>query len=151
TQLKEINRTQNKCLRKIYGAHPSSETKVMRHLARLPSMQRRTSILQAKFLYRAQYLPDDALLTHLRPYLLRPSTTHRNKLCLTPVWQNILPTREDVTYKELQRAIRQYLNAVYTTTITATTGVETLGVRKLQLRGERMTSRLEVGRWRDTS
>ncbi|KAG0167330.1 hypothetical protein DFQ29_000511, partial [Apophysomyces sp. BC1021] len=36
TQLKEIEHTQNTCVRMIYGAHTHSETKVMRHLAKLP-------------------------------------------------------------------------------------------------------------------
>ncbi|SAL98748.1 hypothetical protein [Absidia glauca] len=46
----------------IYGAHPRSSTIVMRHLAKLPLMVDRNSILQLKYIARSRFHPTDTLL-----------------------------------------------------------------------------------------
>lgn len=51
----------------IYGAHNRSSTKMMLHLANLPTMIERVNILQAQFLFRFLYVPDDSLLVYLLP------------------------------------------------------------------------------------
>ena len=64
-------------IRMVYSAHQKPETKVMRHIANLPSMTERTNILQAKYIYRTQWLPDDTLFVQLRPsFNHQPSTSH---------------------------------------------------------------------------
>lgn len=67
SQLKRLEDTQNKCMWMIYGAHDCSSTKVMLHLANLPTMTERLNILQAQFLFRSLYVPNDSFLGYLLP------------------------------------------------------------------------------------
>ncbi|KAI9493051.1 hypothetical protein BDB00DRAFT_764344 [Zychaea mexicana] len=85
TQLKALEQAQSTCIRMVYGAHSHSETKVMHHLAKLPSMHERTAILQAKFLRRAHFLPDDALLTCLLPTITTQPGSHWKALTNSPL------------------------------------------------------------------
>ncbi|KAG1488529.1 hypothetical protein G6F47_013584 [Rhizopus delemar] len=68
-QLHALEEAQNSCIRKIYGARGKASTKVMLHMSKLPLMSERVSILQAQFLLRSLYLPEDALLHRLLPYV----------------------------------------------------------------------------------
>ncbi|KAI9305943.1 hypothetical protein BJ944DRAFT_150893, partial [Cunninghamella echinulata] len=60
-QIKKMEITQNKCIRQIYSANSRSSTIIMKHLARLPSMDEK-EILKKKFLDRVKYQPEDLLL-----------------------------------------------------------------------------------------
>ncbi|KAI9485609.1 MAG: hypothetical protein EXX96DRAFT_645536 [Benjaminiella poitrasii] len=64
---KQLEKTQDDCLRIIFGASPIASTKVMDHLVHLPTMKQRSLILQAKFVVWFSALPADALLTCLLP------------------------------------------------------------------------------------
>ena len=52
----------------------------MRHVTKLPSMSERIATLQVKLVYRAQFLPDDALLTKIRPGLEAQKRSYWSKL-----------------------------------------------------------------------
>ncbi|PHZ11402.1 uncharacterized protein RHIMIDRAFT_244597 [Rhizopus microsporus ATCC 52813] len=69
SQFYALEEAQNNCIKKIYGARDKASTKVMLHISRLPLMSERVSILQAQFLFHSLYLPEDALLTCLLPYI----------------------------------------------------------------------------------
>ncbi|EIE79794.1 hypothetical protein G6F46_013003 [Rhizopus delemar] len=69
TQLKSLEEAQDKCICKIYGASRKTSTKVMLHLAKLPTMRERVAILQAQFLFRSLSLPEDTLLYRLMPHI----------------------------------------------------------------------------------
>ncbi|KAG1444532.1 hypothetical protein G6F55_012289 [Rhizopus delemar] len=69
TQLKSLEEAQDKCICKIYGASRKTSTKVMLHLAKLPTMKERVAILQAQFLFRSLSLPEDTLLCRLIPHI----------------------------------------------------------------------------------
>lgn len=71
-QLTPLQQTQQQALRRMFGGHSTSETAVIQHLSALPTMFTRSTILQAKFIHRSAYLPDDALLTLLLPRLNSP-------------------------------------------------------------------------------
>lgn len=91
TLLKQLEACQTQCIRKIFGGGSRSSTKVMIHLVNQPSMKERVHLLQAKFLLRSVYSPDDTLLSKFLPYL-RSSGSHSlwYKLSKTPVWQNFI-------------------------------------------------------------
>ncbi|CDH60967.1 predicted protein [Lichtheimia corymbifera JMRC:FSU:9682] len=80
-----LEQAQSNCLRMIYGGSPYSSTQVMCHLANLPHMEDRITILQAKFLLRAHNLPDDSLLHNLQPII-------RNRKTRTGSWRSLLST-----------------------------------------------------------
>ncbi|KAG1491690.1 hypothetical protein G6F52_013438 [Rhizopus delemar] len=69
SQLKSLEEAQDKCICKIYGASRKTSTKVMLHLAKLPTMRERVAILQAQFLFRSLSLPEDTLLYRLMPHI----------------------------------------------------------------------------------
>ena len=80
---KELERTQDKCLRMIVGGHPTSSTTVLKHICNLPSMTHRVNVLITKFCVRAAHLPSDSLLTLL-------STTNQNSRLHSFLRQNRL-------------------------------------------------------------
>ncbi|ORE19887.1 hypothetical protein BCV71DRAFT_242540 [Rhizopus microsporus] len=51
--------------------HDRSSIKVILHLANLPAMIKRVNILQAQFLFRFLYVPDNSLLGYLLPSIQR--------------------------------------------------------------------------------
>ncbi|KAG1139476.1 hypothetical protein G6F38_009802 [Rhizopus arrhizus] len=69
SQIHALEEAQNNCIKKIYGARGKASTKVMLHMSKLPLLSERVSILQAQFLFRSLYLPEDALLACLLPYI----------------------------------------------------------------------------------
>ncbi|KAG1314259.1 hypothetical protein G6F62_007185 [Rhizopus arrhizus] len=50
---------QTQCIRRIFSGGSRSPIKVMLHLVNLPTMKERVHILQAKFLLRSVYSPDE--------------------------------------------------------------------------------------------
>ncbi|KAG1569857.1 hypothetical protein G6F48_002230 [Rhizopus delemar] len=69
SQLKSLEEAQDKCICKIYDASRKTSTKVMLHLAKLPTMRERVAILQAQFLFRSLSLPEDTLLYRLMAHI----------------------------------------------------------------------------------
>ena len=126
-QLANIEKAQNQCIRMIYGAHSRSETKIMRHLTKLPSMSERIATLQVKFVYRAQFLPDDALLTQLLPGLEAQKRSYWSKLCNKSDIVNLLPPPyNDISGTMLKTIIRQYLVDNFENIRSAPTGAKLL-------------------------
>lgn len=68
-----LEKVQDSCLRMIFGGHRAASTMVFRHLTNLPSMRFRADVLVTKYCIRAQYLPDDCLLSLLSSTLSNPS------------------------------------------------------------------------------
>ncbi|KAI9247511.1 hypothetical protein BDA99DRAFT_565184 [Phascolomyces articulosus] len=123
TQVKQLERAQNNCIRMIFGAHKNSETKVMRHLTNLPSIEERTNILQAKFLLRATLIPDDTHLSTLQPQLnTQPSTSQWIKLQQGTLWKLVEDNTEYPSNCDTKTISKQYRADNLTTTIEATTG-----------------------------
>ncbi|KAG2214749.1 hypothetical protein INT45_002988, partial [Circinella minor] len=65
---KRLDRAQDNCLRMLFGGHSKASTIVFRHMGNIPTMSERIVTLGAKFLNRLSYLPDDALITMLKPF-----------------------------------------------------------------------------------
>ncbi|KAI7858777.1 hypothetical protein BDC45DRAFT_413535, partial [Circinella umbellata] len=134
TALKQIEQAQNKCIRMIYGAHKNSETKVMRHITNLPSMNERVNILQAKYIYRAKFLPEDTLFIQLLPnFNQQPSNSQWIALCKSIIWQLIEDQNRTPTTQDLKLYIRQHRVANHVSTLTAVTGSKTLAACRPKL------------------
>lgn len=73
---KALEAIQDKCLRMMYGGHPTSSTMVLRHMVNLPSMAFRSDTLITKFCWRAAYLPADCLLSLLSDVVSSPRLDH---------------------------------------------------------------------------
>jgi hypothetical protein len=73
---KALESTQDKCLRMMYGGHPTSSTMVLRHMVNLPSMAFRSDTLVTKFCWRAASLPEDCLLSLLSEVVSSPRLDH---------------------------------------------------------------------------
>lgn len=109
SQLRRLEDTQNKCIQKIYGAHDRSSTKVMLHLAKLPTMNERVRILQAQFLFRSLYVPGDSLLGYLLPHIQYIRGYQWSNLSKTALWQ-LLPTpHNSLTICDFRSIKRDYL------------------------------------------
>ncbi|OAD72629.1 hypothetical protein PHYBLDRAFT_169751 [Phycomyces blakesleeanus NRRL 1555(-)] len=107
-QVAVLEKAQNTCLRMIFGGHSTSSTSVFRHLGNLPSMRERILTLGFKFVYRAFWLPDEALFTLLQPVLTNPA--HQwFKLLANPIWLS-LSNRQNADSKACKHAIRSFLN-----------------------------------------
>ncbi|KAI9277014.1 hypothetical protein BDA99DRAFT_545117 [Phascolomyces articulosus] len=88
--------------RRIYGSNNQrASTKVMQHLINIPSMKIRVSILQAKFLNRTRWLPEDTLLSNLLPIIDTISTT---------LWKSLPPQMAPYDNKQVKAATKQLLN-----------------------------------------
>ena len=116
THTKVLTKTQTTCLRRIYGSSSkTSSSAVMQHLVDLPTMASRVSVLQAKFLNRIRWLPDDALLTQLLPQLtITPHKTQYQQLKKTKLWKSLPSQTEPYDKKQLKIAI----NNMYDTALT---------------------------------
>jgi hypothetical protein len=68
-QIIQLENTQKHCLRTIFGISLRSSINVVLYLVKLPTMKERINILQAQFLLRSLYLPDNSLLSHLLPHI----------------------------------------------------------------------------------
>ncbi|OAD71055.1 hypothetical protein PHYBLDRAFT_171117 [Phycomyces blakesleeanus NRRL 1555(-)] len=107
-QVAVLEKAQNTCLRMIFGGHSTSSTSIFRHLGNLPSMRERILTLGFKFVYRAFWLPDEALFTLLRPVLTNPA--HQwFKLLANPIWLS-LSNRQNADSKACKHANRSFLN-----------------------------------------
>lgn len=69
TQVADLEKAQNQCLRLIMHGHPTSSTMVFKHLTDLPDMRTRVLTLAAKYVIRAEKLPPDSLFSLLQPRL----------------------------------------------------------------------------------
>jgi hypothetical protein len=56
SQLYALEKAQNDCIKKIYGARGKASTKVMLHMPKLPFMSERVSILQAQYALSLSYI-----------------------------------------------------------------------------------------------
>jgi hypothetical protein len=98
-QITQLEKTQNSHIRRIYGGSKNSSIKVMRHFARLPSMQERLHILQTRFFWRAQSLPDSSLLPQLLPYISDSRLSQWYKLSKNPLWRHVHSNFDDLLLK----------------------------------------------------
>ncbi|KAG1444258.1 hypothetical protein G6F56_010375 [Rhizopus delemar] len=91
-QLDRLEKAQDQCLRIAFGGHQRSSTGVFKHLTNLPSMRARIHTLVLKFIIRFHYLPEDALLPILVPFLNAAPKASRFQwpaLCESnPIWSN---------------------------------------------------------------
>ncbi|CDH56230.1 hypothetical protein RO3G_07988 [Lichtheimia corymbifera JMRC:FSU:9682] len=107
-QLKRLEQAQDQCLRRIFGGHRTSSTKVFRHMANLPTMHDRVSILGAKFLIRAFSLPDDALLPIMKPLISNSNVHLWYKLTKNNTIWNMLPSPpHDVDKKVFKATVKK--------------------------------------------
>lgn len=106
TQLKKIERSQNQCLRMIFGGHRTSSTIVFRHMAGLPTMEERVEILRAKFLARAFYLPDDSLFSILRPLLRAASHLWPALIKSSLIWNSLPSPPQDADRHTFNQTIK---------------------------------------------
>ncbi|SAL98890.1 hypothetical protein [Absidia glauca] len=79
---KKLEQAQNDSIRRFYGAHSLSSTVIMRHLARIPSMQARVDLLRFKYLHRIATLPADSLLS----IIIAVSTSAPRRFTATSPW-----------------------------------------------------------------
>ncbi|KAG1510717.1 hypothetical protein G6F53_006471 [Rhizopus delemar] len=108
-QLHALEEAQNSCIRKIYGARGKASTKVMLHMSKLPLMSERVSILQAQFLFRSLYLPEDALLHRLLPYVQCAKGHQWYLLSRTSLWKMALSTTDEPDTRSFKAAKRGFL------------------------------------------
>jgi hypothetical protein len=109
SQLHALEEAQNNCIKKIYGARGKTSTKVMPHMSKLPLMSERVSILQAQFLFRSLYLPEDALLTCLLPYIRNSKGSQWYALSRTSLWKMVLSITEEPDTRSLKAAKQRFL------------------------------------------
>jgi hypothetical protein len=111
TLAKLLDKAQDTSLRRIYGAHSRSSTKVMKHLAKLPSMYQRTQILRFKFLCRTQWIPDDCLL---RLIIDITNDSHPSPTTNTSPWIKLkkLPIWTDYQTLPCQPPTKIYFNKI---------------------------------------
>ncbi|KAG1407940.1 hypothetical protein G6F60_001830 [Rhizopus arrhizus] len=109
SQIHALEEAQNNCIKKIYGARGKASTKVMLHMSKLPLLSERVSILQAQFLFRSLYLPEDALLACLLPYIRSIRGSQWYALSRTPLWKTVLSTTEEPDTRSFKTAKRRFL------------------------------------------
>ncbi|KAI9271745.1 hypothetical protein BDA99DRAFT_556956 [Phascolomyces articulosus] len=102
----------------------------MRHLTKLPSMSERIATLQVKFVHRAQFLPEDALLTQLLLGLEAQKRSYWSKLCNKSDIVKLLPqSYSDISGTMLKTIIRQYLVDTFENIRSAPIGAKLLCAR----------------------
>ncbi|ORE02478.1 hypothetical protein BCV72DRAFT_317778 [Rhizopus microsporus var. microsporus] len=109
SQLHALEEVQNSCIKKIYGVQGKAPTKVMLHMSKLPFMSERVSILQAQFIFRSLYLPEDALLACLLPYICNTRRSQWYALSRTALWKTVLSNTEEHDARSLKAAKRRFL------------------------------------------
>ncbi|EIE91862.1 hypothetical protein RO3G_16573 [Rhizopus delemar RA 99-880] len=110
SQLKSLEEAQDKCIYKIYGASRKTSTKVMLHLAKLPTMRERVAILQAQFLFRSLSLPEDTLLYRLMPHIQYTRGHQWYKLSKTALWKLMPPTITDFDIRGFRVIKKKFLH-----------------------------------------
>ncbi|CEP16305.1 hypothetical protein [Parasitella parasitica] len=75
-------------------------------------MRTRVATLQAQYLFRGSYLPDDTLLAHLLSYIQSPSSrSHWCKLANTQMWKSLCrPNLDTLDVKEFRSVRNQFLS-----------------------------------------
>ncbi|KAG1497751.1 hypothetical protein G6F46_003661 [Rhizopus delemar] len=111
TQLKSLEEAQDKCICKIYGESRKTSTKVMLHLAKLPTMRERVAILQAQFLFRSLSLPEDTLLYRLMPHIQYTRGHQWYKLSKTALWKLMPPTIADLDTRGFRAIKKKFLHS----------------------------------------
>ncbi|KAG0756959.1 hypothetical protein G6F29_009848 [Rhizopus arrhizus] len=109
--LKTLEEAQNKCIRKIYGASEKISTKVMLHLAKLPTMKERIVILQAQFLFRSLSLPEGTLLYFLMPHIHYTRDHQWYRLSKTVLWRLMPPTIADLDVRGFRAIKKKFLHS----------------------------------------
>ncbi|CEP19872.1 hypothetical protein [Parasitella parasitica] len=86
SQITDLESFQNQAICGIFGGSPHSSVSIMRHLAKMPSMNEHTTLLQARYLLlRSLNLPPDALLSCFFTYLNASVDSYYVKLCRNPI------------------------------------------------------------------
>ncbi|EIE76661.1 hypothetical protein RO3G_01365 [Rhizopus delemar RA 99-880] len=109
--LKSLEEAQDKCICKIYGASRKTSTKVMLHLAKLPTMRERVAILQAQFLFRSLSLPEDTLLYRLMPHIQYTRGHQWYKLSKTALWKLMPPTIAELDTRGFRAIKKKFLHS----------------------------------------
>ncbi|KAL1929636.1 hypothetical protein VTP01DRAFT_1774 [Rhizomucor pusillus] len=109
SELKQLEDTQNKCMRKIYGTHDRSSPKVILHIANLPTMVERVHILQAQFLFHSLTASEDTLLGYLLPHVKHRSNRQWTTLSKTALWRRIYALTESLTPRTFHSVKKDYL------------------------------------------
>jgi hypothetical protein len=104
----KLEKTQDTCIRRIYGAHNRSSTRIMRHLTNTPSMIERLHCLQLKYVHRLSYQPTNTLVYAMTTLMDTPSTKPGiwHKLIKQPL-SSRLPSDED-EYVNIPLIIKEY-------------------------------------------
>ena len=95
----------------------------MLHLVQLPAMKSRVAILQAQFLRRSLYLPDDTLLSTILPALQATGRrSHWTKLSQSPLWRCYCKPQvpEGITLKQFYTFRDSFLDEQFTALCGAT-------------------------------
>ncbi|KAG2217350.1 hypothetical protein INT45_010282 [Circinella minor] len=108
-QQQTLEIAQNNCICHIYGARSQSYIQVMCHLYKLPSIEERTTFLQAKLLLSTYYLPDDALLTQMIRYLDQYTKSKWHLLNKSALWQKLPEPKSNTTTATFKATKRSYL------------------------------------------
>ncbi|CEG74667.1 hypothetical protein RMATCC62417_09838 [Rhizopus microsporus] len=108
-EIQSLENYQNQCIRQIFSGRLSTSTKIMLHLTNLPNTKDRISILQAQFLFKASFLPVDALLTKLLPYIQSQRISKWFQLSKSSLWTSISNERLDTTSHNNFIRKRQFL------------------------------------------
>ncbi|CAO3703466.1 unnamed protein product [Rhizopus stolonifer] len=120
TQVKEIDRLQDRCLRMMVGGHATSSTLVIKHMTTLPSMHHRIDVLTTRFCLRARSLPGSCLL----PLLSTTLPVSRIKIHLEKNPLSLaLPSPSPSSDTKLKTFFRQYRERQIISLVTSTTQV----------------------------
>ncbi|KAG1464530.1 hypothetical protein G6F46_001259 [Rhizopus delemar] len=111
TQIKSLEEAQDKCIYKIYGASRKTSTKVMLHLAKLPTMRERVAILQAQFLFRSLSLPEHTPLYRLILHIQYTRGHHWYNLSKTALWRLMPPTITDFDTRGFRAIKKKFLHS----------------------------------------
>lgn len=107
-----LDNAQSNSIRMIYGASTRASTQVMCHMANLPRMEDRITILQAKFILRAHNQPEDSLITQLRRIITRRRTQTKSWSSLLRtniIWSELPSPRSNTNRIQMKGAIRIFL------------------------------------------
>lgn len=107
-QRKALDAAQSTCLRWIYGARERSSATVMAHMEKLPTIEERAIVLQAKFLLRSCHLPEDALPTRLISLAPRSRKNSWMQLKQDKTWKSIPQPQEHASSGVVKTAIQKF-------------------------------------------
>ncbi|KAI7856383.1 hypothetical protein BDC45DRAFT_567419 [Circinella umbellata] len=112
---KLLQEARQTCLRKIFGTRNNRSMAVIHHLGNLEYITERITILQAKFLFRSHYMPDDALFPMLRPYIILSKRTNAWNTVVKKnnIWNSITIDTEDIITTNIKTAIKHHRQQSY--------------------------------------